>query len=316
MDLTTLFIISGFLAATYSIIGNDAMQVYGTYKSSNTHIKWQWQWLFISSVITATLTYSWFVNNGDISSGRLNRIPEQTIQWYHAIAPFVLIILTRKGLPVSTTFLVLSAFASSVVLEQMIIKSMMGYALAATIGYALWLVVTKYFDEEKNPIKPENAFKWRILQWSGTAFLVYSWFSQDAANFAVFLPRSLSVNELIGVLLVIMAVIAIVFREKDNKIQRIVQEKRHTSYVRSATIIDFIYAFILLFFKQYNDIPMSTTWVFVGLLTGRELAMSSMVTDYKFSKASLAVGKDLLKMFFGLSISVGSVLLIIHFAKP
>ena len=43
--------------------------------------------------------------------------------------------------------------------------------------------------------------------------------------------------------------------------------------MRSATIIDFTYALILWYFKQYNDIPMSTTWVFVGLLCGRELAI-------------------------------------------
>ena len=28
--------------------------------------------------------------------------------------------------------------------------------------------------------------------------------------------------------------------------------------------------------KELNDIPMSTTWVFVGLLCGRELAMATV----------------------------------------
>ena len=57
-----------------------------------------------------------------------------------------------------------------------------------------------------------------------------------------------------------------IFYDKGGKIQKIVLSKTGTRFVRSATIIDFIYAFILLYFKQYNDIPMSTTWVFVGLL--------------------------------------------------
>ena len=30
-----------------------------------------------------------------------------------------------------------------------------------------------------------------------------------------------------------------------------------------------------VFFKELNDLPMSTTWVFVGLLCGRELAIAT-----------------------------------------
>ena len=50
----------------------------------------------------------------------LTRIPYQEIQWYHAVAPGILLLLTRIGIPVSTNFLVLSAFASTVVLEKML----------------------------------------------------------------------------------------------------------------------------------------------------------------------------------------------------
>ncbi|HMB98115.1 MAG TPA: hypothetical protein VKM36_06500, partial [Balneolaceae bacterium] len=44
--------------------------------------------------------------------------------------------------------------------------------------------------------------------------------------------------------------------------------------VRSATVIDFVYAIILYYFKVISVVPMSTTWVFIGLLAGREVAMS------------------------------------------
>ena len=53
---------------------------------------------------------------------------------------------------------------------------------------------------------------------------------------------------------------------------------------------------------------MSTTWVFVGLLCGRELAISSMNKDYKLRYVFPIIGKDFLKMIFGLSVSVGIVL--------
>ena len=72
-----------------------------------------------------------------------------------------------------------------------------------------------------------------------------------------------------------------------------------------------VYAFILLFFKQYNDIPMSTTWVFVGLLCGREFAIASVSNgSYKLKHVFPIVGKDFLKMMLGLIVSVGIVIAI------
>ena len=53
---------------------------------------------------------------------------------------------------------------------------------------------------------------------------------------------------------------------------------------------------------------MSTTWVFVGLLCGRELAIATMNKDYKLRYVFPLIGKDFLKMIFGLSVSVGIVL--------
>jgi len=44
--------------------------------------------------------------------------------------------------------------------------------------------------------------------------------------------------------------------------------------VVEATMIDSIYAFVLFYFKIKSKIPMSTTWVFLGLMSGREFGMS------------------------------------------
>ena len=41
---------------------------------------------------------------------------------------------------------------------------------------------------------------------------------------------------------------------------------------------------------------MSTTWVFVGLLCGRELAISTMNKEYKFKYVFPLIGKDFIKM--------------------
>ena len=102
------------------------------------------------------LAWGWYSYNGDISYGRLTRIPYQEIQWYHAVAPAILLVLTRVGIPVSTTFLVLSAFASTVVLEKMLMKSVVGYGLAAMVAYVCWIVVSRFINEKFDEVKQQK----------------------------------------------------------------------------------------------------------------------------------------------------------------
>ena len=316
MELVTLWMFVGFLFAAYSVIANDSVQTLGTWiASNNERFNWKVMWGAASAVLLYTLWYGWYTNGGDISYGRLNKIPFQDIQWYHAAAPGLLLILTRIGVPVSTSFLVLSAFASTFVLEKMLMKSMMGYAVAAVAAYAIWIGVTKILDEAK-PVKEEHKRYWRIGQWVTTGFLWFTWLSHDMANIAVFLPRQIPVDLMVGISFVFIAGLWWMFREGGGKIQQIVLEKHNTRYVRSATIIDGVYWLILFFFKELNDIPMSTTWVFVGLLCGRELAMATMTGKEKFKVVFPLVGKDFLKMMVRLAASVGVVLSIHYIIVP
>jgi hypothetical protein len=41
-------------------------------------------------------------------------------------------------------------------------------------------------------------------------------------------------------------------------------------------MVDGVYFVILLIFKEWSNIPMSTTWVFIGLLAGRQMAIRSI----------------------------------------
>ena len=316
MELITLWMGIGFLFAAYSVIANDSVQTLGTWiASNNERFTWQTMWIAASSVLLWALWYGWYMYGGDISYGRLNKIPFQEIQWYHAMAPGLLLLLTRIGVPVSTSFLVLSAFASTFVLEKMLMKSMMGYAVAAVAAYIIWIGVTKILDESK-PVKEEHKRYWRIGQWFTTGFLWWTWLSHDMANIAVFLPRQIPVDLMILISGIFVAGLWYMFREGGGKIQNIVLEKHNTRYVRSATIIDGVYWIILFFFKELNDIPMSTTWVFVGLLCGRELAMATMTGKEKFKVVFPLIGKDFLKMMVGLAASVGVVLSIHYIIVP
>jgi len=311
----TLWMWLGFLLAAYSVIANDSVQTLGTWMASNRSVSKLYMWGAASSVLVLTLFYGWYINSGDISYGRLNKIPFVEVQWYHALAPALLLLLTRFGIPVSTSFLVLSAFASTFVLEKMLLKSMAGYAVAAVAAYVLWIIIT--YVSNKMPIGQindkgygENHNKWVVAQWVTTGFLWYTWLSHDIANIAVFLPREISLDLLLVICFVFVIALAFMFREGGGKIQNIVIEKNSTRYVRSATLIDAAYFVILYIFKEVNDIPMSTTWVFVGLLAGREFAIASLSGKTKFKKVFPLIGMDFLKMMIGLSASVAIVLLI------
>ena len=316
MEELTLWMALGFAFAAYAVIANDSVQTLGTWIASNNEkFSWQVMWVAASTVLLYTIWYGWYINGGDISYGRLNRIPWQEVQWYHAMVPGVLLLLTRVGVPVSTSFLVLSAFASTFILEKMLMKSMMGYAVAAVSAYVIWMVVSRLLDEAK-PVKEQHKTYWRIGQWITTGFLWFTWLSHDMANIAVFLPRTLDIPLMLMISIVFVAGLAFMFREGGGKIQQIVVEKHNTRYVRSATIIDFVYWMILFYFKELNDIPMSTTWVFVGLLAGRELAMASYTGKEKFKTVFPLIGKDFLKMMVGLGASLGIVLLIHYVLVP
>ena len=314
MDATLLYTIVGFTLASYSVIANDSVQTLGTWIASNSNkFKWYYMWMAAILVLLFTLWYGWFVNNGDISYGRLTKIPYQTVEWYHAVAPMILVALTRFGVPVSTTFLVLSAFASTVVLEKVLLKSAMGYMVAAAAAYLIWLAVSKFWETKKEI--PESHEKWwRVAQWCTTGWLWFTWLSHDMANIAVFLPRQISVEVMLLISIVFVIGLAYMFHEKGGKIQEIVLSKTNVSYVRSATLVDLIYSIILWYFKGYNNIPMSTTWVFVGLLAGRELAFATINGKYKFKTVFPLVGRDFFKMMIGLALSVAIVLAIHGFA--
>ena len=314
MDLVTLYTIIGFSLASYSVIANDSVQTLGTWMASNQErFKWYYMWAAASFVLLFTIWYGWSINAGDISYGRLNKIPYIPIEWYHAIAPLILVSLTRFGVPVSTTFLVLSAFASTVVLEKVLTKSALGYIVAASAAYLIWMLVAKFW-ESKEDIPESHDKYWRVAQWCTTGWLWFTWLSHDMANIAVYLPRQVPVNVMILISIIFVAGLGYMFHEKGGRIQEVVLSKTNTKYVRSATLVDLIYSLILWYFKGYNDIPMSTTWVFVGLLAGRELAFATITGKYKFKTVFPLIGKDFFKMIIGLSLSVVIVLLIHGFA--
>ena len=302
----------GFGIAGYSAIANDSIQTLGTFLSSNRKLPWWLLWLFAGGILVATHTYGWIVDGGDIAFQRLSKIPQPTeFSFLLLAAPVILLILTRLRMPVSTTFLILSVFSSSVVIKKMLVKTFLGYAVAFGVALLVWTLIAFLYHHKEFPSKNYNEKKWRILQACSTAFLWCSWIMHDTANVAVFLPRTLSLEQMIIAVGYLFCVMGILMFWRGGKIQSVVTEKTDITEIRAATIIDFVYAIVLLVFKQWNNIPMSTTWVFLGLLAGREIALSLFTKKPEvYWRTAGLVGKDITRAGIGLLISLLLVLFI------
>ncbi len=227
------------------------------------------------------------------------------ITWKHLIPPLVLLILTRYGFPVSTSFLVLITFQPAV-LSSMLTKSLMGYLVAMVSAVVVYLSVmrgveSRWRKEGEGGIKPI----WVYLQWGSTAFLWSMWLVQDMANIFVYIPRMPELPWLLFAIAWMLAVQAFIYYNHGGKIQKVVTSKTNTHDIRSATIVDLVYGVVLYIFKIQSNVPMSTTWVFLGLLAGREIAFAlSKSSDRSMKQAFKLARKDMVKAGFGLGVSV------------
>ncbi len=307
----------GFLLAAYSAVSNDSIQTIGTFIASNADRKWYVLWLYIGAIFLGTVLVSWIIYDGDVTFQRLHTknsdgtlaFPQpDSFAFLQIAAPIFLLVLTRLRMPVSTTFLLLSSFAvGHEAVGSVIGKSINAYILAFILGLVVWFSITKL---TKKHFKGEPATWWTPAQWITSGALWSVWIMQDAANIAIYLPRALDLDQFIVFSLVVFLGLGLIFYLKGDKIQDIVNEKSEVTDIRAATLIDFVYAAILIYKLTISIIPMSTTWVFIGLLGGRELGIRLRENAKKQKKrrrvkeAFAMIGKDLGLATVGLIVSV------------
>lgn len=299
----------GFVLAAYSIVANDSIQTVGTFIASNEHRRWWVLWLFIGGVFVITIAWGWTTASspGDVSFGRLaskgfSETP-QSFAFLQLAAPVVLLVLTRFRMPVSTTFLILSCFATEADgLGNVLQKSLWGYVVAFAFGAVLFGATARWFLRYAD--RPASPW-WGPAQWLSTGVLWSNWIMQDMANVAVYLPRQLSLPEVVLFTVVIFVGLGLLFFLRGDRIQAIVSEKSSVIDIRAATLIDFVYALILFGFMKVSTVPMSTTWVFIGLLAGREMALIALrATGRPFQEGLRLSGRDVLLATLGLVVSV------------
>ena len=302
----------GFLFAAYAAVANDSIQTLGTFIASNQEKKWWVLWLFIGGIFLFTVGYSWFNYGGDVSHGRLMAkgfdVAPTEFHFLQIAAPVFLLILTRLRMPVSTTFILLTSFAAApAAIGKVLAKSMSGYILAFFLGFIVFITIAKL---AKKYFVGEAKFGWTIAQWITSGTLWSVWLMQDAANIAVYLPRSMDFSEFLGFAMVVFFGLGLLLYYKGGRIQKIVTEKSVITDVRFATIVDFIYCIILFYFKLHSKVPMSTTWVFIGLLAGREVAMAirntgenSLLTSFRLMMKDFSFA--MIGLFISIAIAIG-----------
>lgn len=330
--MESLFALLGFALAAYSVVGNDSIQTLGTFLVSNDRRKWWHLWLFAGAIMAVVVTLGYLGygeylggKGDDLTFGKFDGIFKDgqafpTISAWYVLPPLVLLFITRLGIPVSTTFLVLTFFAPKA-LPQMLIKSLGGYGVAfgfAMLAFVLLSRVTERLfmrhplDEEGNGLWTNRKF-WTVLQWSSTGFLWSQWLTQDLVNIMVYLgnPREVGLGTFAFALITLLVMLGYIFYRRGGKIQEIVRVKTNTQDIRSATFIDFFYGLVLLLFKFDMlgigaKIPMSTTWVFLGMLAGREVALRLRLEEAQRDGKRVAtmVFSDLGKATIGLVVSV------------
>lgn len=307
---SNIFMVSGFLLSLYACVSNDVIQTLGTFLST-TKNRPVWQiWLYTSTVLILTFVVGWIVNDGDMAFGLLQRVPHpETFYWWHILPPIILLYLTKKGIPVATSFLIISIFSSATVIGLMIAKSFLGYVTALFVSLILYFFIARSVEKIFLYMKNKPVSKsWIVAKWLSTAILWVSWLLQDGSKIFVYLPRKLDFWEMVLSLAAFSCLLFIICYKRGGEIQNIIKLKTNTQDVRSATIIDIVYALILIYFLNLNNIPMSTTWVFLGVLAGREIALYNRLRYITEKKVYKYIIKDFTKAVIGLAVSILVVL--------
>jgi hypothetical protein len=324
----------GFLLAGYAVLGNDALQTLGPFLAGNRgRVPRPWQALFLCTVLCAVLLLGWRTGQGDPAWGRLAAVglPEP-FGWPDLLPALAVLGLTRWGLPVSTSFLLLTAFAPAS-LGGMVLRSLAGYGLAFLLGLMVYGALAWLLERPAAGAVPTTAVSgsgeggagaWLALQWLATGWLWSQWLIQDLANVYVYLPRRLPATTMVLSLTALCLGVGLLVALGGGPIQALLSSKRNGGEPRSTTLIALLFGLILFGLARLIHTPLSTTWVFLGLLGGREAALTWRLgaaggnegaadsSPEETSGAGLlrTLTGDLLKAGAGLVISVAVALLV------
>ncbi len=293
-----------FGLAALAVVGNDAVQTLGRFLSSNRDRTPRWvQGLFIGALLVLVLLLGWWRGGGDPSWGRLATFPATVpLVWPDLLPPLTVLALTAWGVPVSTTVLLLAAVAPGAS-GDLVLRSVLGYGLALGVALPVYMLLGVHQEPASAPSP-----WWTPLQWLATGWLWTQWLIQDLANVYVYLPRPLAAGPLALSLAALLLAVAVLLLGRGGPVQKVVEAKTDSHDRRSATLINLVYGLILFGLGRWSPRPLSTTWVFLGLLAGRELALTWWRRPRPWGATGRLLASDLAKALAGLAVSVALAL--------
>jgi hypothetical protein len=301
---------AGFLLAGAAVIGNDALQTLGTFLAANRgRVPRPLQALYLCAVLCLVLLLGWRLGAGEPAWGRLEAFPlPERFGWSNLLPPLAVLVLTRWGVPVSTSFLVLTAFAPAN-LPMLLRQSLLGYGVALLAGALIYGDVAWLLErpgDDPSTAAPHPG--WLPLQWLAGGWLWGQWLIQDLANVYVYLPRHLPAPQMALSLTALCAGVCLLLAADGGPIQARLTSKSHVDDPRSATVISALYGLILAGFAWSSQRPLSTTWMFLGLLAGRELALQARLRERSATEVAGLLGADIARAGLGLAVSVAVAL--------
>jgi len=190
-------------------------------------------------------------------------------------------------------------------------------ALYSIVAFLFTLGI--FYEREADDSVSRSSVFWRCAQTFTTALLFGTWLMHDMVNIAVFLPSGFGLEIMLLISALFVLWLAYTFHINGGPVGNIVTKKTSTNEIISATLIDLIYFVILLIFKEWSNIPMSTTWVFVWLLAWRQFGIRAInridAVSWK-GRMNLAFKeswKDFSKIMVGLGISVMALIIVRYF---
>ena len=189
--LSHFYMIAGFLLSMYSCVANDIIQTLGTFLSANKKTPFIYLWIFSAAIMIITIVTGWALNNGDMSFGLLNSIPfNPNMSWIYLLPPIALWVLTKYGVPVASTFLILSVFSISNmdVFVSILVKSILGYVIAFFAAIIIYNILARpleryFYYTQKRSGNNKISKWWMAAKWFSTAFIWSQWLMQILQNF-------------------------------------------------------------------------------------------------------------------------------------
>ena len=297
--------------SVFSVIENSSFQIFGTFLTSNKNKSVFQIFFFIFAIFLATLSFEWITNSGRLDFDRLANINySNNIDFRSVLAPILLFFLTYKKIPVSTTFILLSGFATKHTVDSMLTKTATSYLVSFVFGYYIWYRLDKLLNGKISNFDNNKLIAWQNIQIISNIGLIIFWIMSNNSNLVVSLPRTFNIPYfLIYILFCAISIFYVVF-SRGGKIQSIINAKNGLDNPKTNSIINIAFSLIILMFQYINTTPVATTWSFVGLLSGRELALSMKSFNGVKKITLIKILRDLSVLIYGLLITLIYVLLI------